>query len=91
MTDTRKADTMSGKNRHTKRSRAQLTTQQLIEFHCRKATFDHARTNFLMVEESYYRWLRAVRNEYKIKTAKFNIDGKTGELTPVVEKPIKAV
>jgi hypothetical protein len=88
---------MSGKIRHAMRSNkrevkdAKLTTPELIEFHQRKMALDASRNQFLMVEESYYGWLKTVRVKYNIKASKFNIDGKTGALTPVVEKPVKAV
>ena len=85
------------RHKHAKRSNkkpvkeAKLNTQELYEFHLRKMAIDAARTNFLMIEESYYTWLKAVREKYKVKTNKFNIDGKTGALVPVVESSVKAV
>ena len=59
-----------------------LTPEDLTEFRLRRNTLDHARNQFLMVEESYNRWSKNIGLRYKLK-GKFTVDSATGVLKAV--------
>lgn len=59
-----------------------LAPEDLQEFQLRRATFNNARFQWLMVEEAYVTWSKNVREKYDIPTAKFDINPQTGVVTP---------
>ena len=59
----------------------QLSEGDLLEFRLRRAAYDQARNNYLMIEESYQAWLKKIGKQYRMP-AQFDLNQQTGVLLP---------
>jgi len=56
-----------------------LTSQELIEFQMRLATFNQARSQLVMVQEAYVAWTKEIAKKYRLPH-QFDVNTQTGEI-----------
>ena len=57
-----------------------LGSDDLAEMRLRVATLNNARHNFMMIEESYFLWVKKIQDKYGLPKGKFDIDQVSGEI-----------